>query len=187
MTDREIFEIAPCLKNGPLSEFGLKLIHEINHIPKSISGDIFKTWVTYYIFKAKEESFKKAHDPTFEILESFQKQIEFIKSFNELNLDLFFTTTIEEKSRKSINEVEMETGSHYGNLFKDFDANKYFNEATELLKIRLERNKVFPENIESKTVLDAGCGGGRYSAAWKQLGAKEVTGVDFSEIGLKNA
>ncbi|WP_026953128.1 class I SAM-dependent methyltransferase [Algoriphagus mannitolivorans] len=187
MTKEEIEKIAPCLKNGPLSELGMKLIEEVNQIPKSISGDVLKTWLTYYIFRAKEEAFKKPGDPTNEILESFQKQTEFIKSFNHLDLDLFFTTSIEEKSRQSIEEIESETGSHYGNLFKNFDADKYFNEATELLKIRLERNGIFPDDISSKTVLDAGCGGGRYSVAWKQLGAQKVTGVDFSKIGIESA
>lgn len=187
MTTNEIHEMAPCLKKGPLSELGMKLIHEVNKIPKSISGDVLKTWITYYIFRAKEEAFKKKEDPTKEILENFQKQIEFIKSFNNLNLDLFFTTSIEEKSRQNIEEIETETGSHYGNLFKNFNADKYFGEATELLKARLERNNIFPDNLSSKTVLDAGCGGGRYSAAWKQLGAKTVTGVDFSEIGINSA
>lgn len=31
-----------------------------------------------------------------------------------------------------------------------------------------------------KRVADIGCGGGIYSVAWAELGAKEVTGVDFS-------
>lgn len=32
-----------------------------------------------------------------------------------------------------------------------------------------------------KHVVDVGCGGGIYSAAWADLGAKAVTGIDFSE------
>ncbi|MAD12490.1 MAG: hypothetical protein CMC04_07205 [Flavobacteriaceae bacterium] len=175
------------LQNGPLKDLGRKLVNEINKIDKSIYGDVIKTWVTYYIFKAKENAFKKNEDPTKEILENFQKQIEFVNSFRKLNLDLFFTNHIEDKSRKNLEEIENETGSHYGNLFKNFDEDKYFNEAKKLLQIRLERNNIFPENLSSKTVLDSGCGGGRYSVAWKQLGAKKVVGVDFSETGIKNA
>src|SRR5260370_21769323 len=32
-----------------------------------------------------------------------------------------------------------------------------------------------------KRVADIGCGGGIYSRAWRELGAHEVLGVDFSE------
>ena len=36
-------------------------------------------------------------------------------------------------------------------------------------------------------MLDAGCGGGRYTVAWKLLGAKTATGCDVSETGLADA
>jgi len=34
---------------------------------------------------------------------------------------------------------------------------------------------------QGKIVLDVGCGGGIYTRAWKQSGAKQVIGMDFSE------
>jgi ubiquinone/menaquinone biosynthesis C-methylase UbiE len=40
---------------------------------------------------------------------------------------------------------------------------------------------------QGKTVLDIGCGGGIYSRAWVQLGAKQVIGIDFSESMLQAA
>ena len=76
MTKNEIHKMAPCLKDGPLSDLGMKLIHQVNQIPKSISGDVLKTWITYYIFRAKEEAFKKQEDPTKEILESIQANVQ---------------------------------------------------------------------------------------------------------------
>jgi ubiquinone/menaquinone biosynthesis C-methylase UbiE len=39
----------------------------------------------------------------------------------------------------------------------------------------------------NKRVADIGCGGGIYSAAWADLGAAEVVGVDFSEPILRTA
>ena len=39
----------------------------------------------------------------------------------------------------------------------------------------------------NKNVLDAGCGGGRYSYAISRMGAKKVTGIDFGDEGLKFA
>jgi ubiquinone/menaquinone biosynthesis C-methylase UbiE len=39
----------------------------------------------------------------------------------------------------------------------------------------------------AKRVADIGCGGGLYSAAWADLGAAEVTGVDFSSEMVRTA
>ena len=39
----------------------------------------------------------------------------------------------------------------------------------------------------AKRVTDIGCGGGLYSAAWADLGAAEVTGVDFSAEMVRTA
>lgn len=187
MTDQQIFETAPCLKEGPLSEAGLSFVKTALKLPKSISGDIMKTWATYYIFRAKEEAFNSGEDPTPGIVSELRKQEKFLASFGALNQDLFYTSGIDEKKRENIAAVEQETGNHYGNLFKAFDADKYFGEAAQLLKNRLDSNDIFPEDLGSKSVLDAGCGGGRYSAAWKKLGAGEVTGVDFSDVGIASA
>ncbi|HEC91971.1 MAG TPA: class I SAM-dependent methyltransferase [Candidatus Atribacteria bacterium] len=42
-------------------------------------------------------------------------------------------------------------------------------------------------NIQGKAVLDAGCGTGVASIAFKKLGAKKVVGIDLSEDSLKTA
>lgn len=84
-------------------------------------------------------------------------------------------------------EVKSHTGMHYGNLFKEFDHKSYFNEAKELLKTRLDRNDVVISNLQTAKLLDQGCGGGRYTTAWKLLGVKEAVGLDFSESGLADA
>lgn len=41
--------------------------------------------------------------------------------------------------------------------------------------------------VQNKQVLDIGCGGGLYTAVFAELGAAEVTGVDFSMEMLKSA
>ena len=187
MTDQQIFDMAPCLESGPLGEKGLPFVKAALEVPKTIPGDILKTWATYYVFRAKEEAFNGGEDPTGGITTALAEQQHFLQCFQQLQLELFRTTGIDEKTRENIAAVELETGNHYGNLFKAFDADKYFGEAAELLGNRLRANDIFPEDLGSKTVLDAGCGGGRYSAAWKQLGAGKVVGADFSEVGIASA
>ena len=48
--------------------------------------------------------------------------------------------------------------------------------------------KIFTdEEILNKTVLDIGCGTGIYSLIFKQKGARNITGIDFSESSIKTA
>lgn len=76
------------------------------------------------------------------------------------------------------------TATHYGHLWGGFSPEHYFGEATALLRARFERNGFDLSNAGSERVLDAGCGGGRYSVALKQLGFAEVVGVDWSTQGI---
>ncbi len=83
--------------------------------------------------------------------------------------------------------VENVTGNHYGRLFSAFSTESFWQETVHLLKTRLDRNGIDITNIGQMKVLDAGCGGGRYTVAWRQLGAKAAVGVDISSIGLESA
>ena len=56
-----------------------------------------------------------------------------------------------------------------------------------LLRQRLERNRYPMERMVTARCLDSGCGNGRYTVALSKLGAKEVWGVDFSEINVADA
>jgi ubiquinone/menaquinone biosynthesis C-methylase UbiE len=116
-------------------------------------------------------------------LKSLIDELQTTNSFVQL-----MNSCIEEQTNEIFeDEVKSHTGQHYGNLFKDFDHQSYFNEAKELLKTRLDRNDVLIPNLNKARVLDQGCGGGRYTTAWKLLGVREAIGLDFSEIGLIDA
>ncbi len=84
-------------------------------------------------------------------------------------------------------DVKEVTGRLYSSLFTKFDAASYFNEATDLLKERIERNDVGFEWFKGKKGLDAGCGGGRYTVALSQLGAKKMTGIDYGKDNIADA
>jgi SAM-dependent methyltransferase len=84
-------------------------------------------------------------------------------------------------------EIAEATGQHYGRLFSAFSDRSYWDEPLRLLRTRLQRNGIELSNIGSARVLDAGCGGGRYTVAWRLLGAEEVVGIDISETGLADA
>jgi ubiquinone/menaquinone biosynthesis C-methylase UbiE len=83
--------------------------------------------------------------------------------------------------------VEGVTGDHYGRLFREFSSTSYWEEPTRLLSLRLTRNAVNFDRLNEMEVLDAGCGGGRYTVAWRLLGTKRAVGVDVSTIGVEDA
>ena len=72
----------------------------------------------------------------------------------------------------------------YNSIWQDFKVDQN-DEATSLLFKRWTCNKAPFSLIENKTVLDMGCGSGRYSCALLRLGAKEVVGVDMHKPRLK--
>ena len=84
-------------------------------------------------------------------------------------------------------DIETITGTHYGRLFETFSAQSYWEEPKELLRARLTRNEIDLTALPRQNVLDAGCGGGRYTVAWRLLGARSVTGVDISPINIASA
>lgn len=183
--DQDVFEIAPCLQSGPLSSAGLALVEAAKELPQVVPADVARTWATYYVFIAKERAFRGDSDPTPGLTKAMEQQARFLPELGQLDLGML--TVAESTGSGDSSDVEAYTGDHYGNLFKDFDAASYFGEATKLLRARLERNGCLPADLRAKVVLDAGCGGGRYTVAWQQLGAKEAVGVDFSDVGIESA
>ncbi|HLD58104.1 MAG TPA: class I SAM-dependent methyltransferase [archaeon] len=69
---------------------------------------------------------------------------------------------------------------NYAICWKDFKE-KQVQEATCLLKKRFKANNLSLDLAKGKTVLDVGCGSGRYSLALLKFGAKKVYGIDINE------
>jgi len=93
----------------------------------------------------------------------------------------FAATTLDQSEGATQQDV---TATHYGHLWGGFTPEHYFGEATELLRARFERNGFDLARAGSQRMLDAGCGGGRYSVALKKLGFGEVVGLDWSAQGI---
>ncbi len=187
MYREEIFAIAPCLKEGPLAQAGLKFIETALKMDDSNYSGVLKTWATHYLFVSVEAAFKGSADPTPAITSVLNQLADLFATAAQLNTNFLGAANALHGALDTIEAKEAETGDHYGNLFKAFDDDHYFEEAASLLRTRLARNGIDLDQVCNWDVLDAGCGGGRYSAAWAKLGAKSVTGVDFSEIGIQTA
>ena len=82
--------------------------------------------------------------------------------------------------------IEEKTGHLFGQLWPSYDQS-LFDESVALIFQRFAKSGFDLDWFKGKTILDAGCGGGRACIAFSKLGAKEVVGIDLSKKGLVDA
>lgn len=187
-TVQSMEEIVDCIKTRTYGDSPLNLIRYYESLPNDSFHDYLRSLSIPYLFHAFEKMVQSAENP----IVLFSKKLEQLHScISELaansSLKGLMNEGFETANTQFDAEVKNHTGQHYGNLFKEFDQRSYFEEARNLLNIRLVRNNVDLDNLTNQTLLDQGCGGGRYTVAWKLLGAKHCTGIDFSDIGIEDA
>ena len=187
MTD---LEIAPCLAEGPLTECGLAFTNAARDLGAQPFASILRAWCVPSLFTRMEQLLDNGEDPVDGINLALRDLTKFLSQANAVGFKLVETngnrsTLIgDDSTNKDVKEL---TGDHYGNLFKEFSSRSYWDEPVNLLEQRLVRNGISLSEVQNKSVLDSGCGGGRYSAAWRLLGANPVVGVDISPININDA
>jgi ubiquinone/menaquinone biosynthesis C-methylase UbiE len=82
--------------------------------------------------------------------------------------------------------VEQSTSDLYSELWLGYDADVLTAESRQLIGRRIPQS-VIDRQILGRTVLDLGCGSGRYSIALAFLGARAVTGVDYQNKSYRRA
>jgi SAM-dependent methyltransferase len=142
-----------------------------------------------HLFNGMEQVFASNREPIRGVNDLFDKLTSFLKAaaacgFNQLGALLIHKGAVDESD---FSAIESATGEHYGRLFQTFSDSSFWDEPVALLRLRLERNEIDLACLPEQEVLDAGCGGGRYTVAWRLLGAKRAVGVDISRIGLAGA
>ena len=106
-------------------------------------------------------------------------------SFLELTYNFGSYNLKFKKNKKK--KLLIETGIVYGNFWKKFSKKENLNSKNYILE-RFRQFKSFKNNFfKNKSIIDVGCGGGRYTNALTLLGAKKVVGIDYSDDGLKIA
>ena len=125
----------------------------------------------------KMENTRKCLETCITILEQTQK----IGSYFDIpnNLVIFF-----EKYQKNTISEDEETQNVYGSLWKELDEKYLIDETKNELSNIFEKNGRTLNELKGKTVLDMGCGSGRFTLALASLGASHVTGVDLGKTGL---
>ncbi|HEX3008279.1 MAG TPA: class I SAM-dependent methyltransferase [Bacteroidales bacterium] len=190
MIEKQYEEMAPCLQSGPITVSANAFVESALSLGNTRFASIMRALCVPYIFGELEKIFASGTDPVEGLNRILQELTNFLKTAPQAQFSALVasgSTNQEETISGSVQDIEKITGSHYGNLFRNFSDKSYWQEPTQLLKTRLERNGINLNRLADCLVLDAGCGGGRYTVAWKQLGAASVIGVDISDIGIADA
>jgi ubiquinone/menaquinone biosynthesis C-methylase UbiE len=181
-------QIAPCLVEGPLAEVSRAFVEAARDLGTARWASVFRAMCVPYVFSGMESIFAGHGDPVPDVNEMLGDITAFLRSATHRRFPGKLSLQgAEGPPELSEADVEAITGNHYGNLFKDFSKQAFWEEPAGLLQTRLERNGIDVGEIQGKEVLDAGCGGGRYTYAWKGLGASRAVGIDVSPLGLETA
>jgi ubiquinone/menaquinone biosynthesis C-methylase UbiE len=184
-----VSEIVDCIQTKMYDETPEKILLMYDSLRKDQFSDYFRILAVPFLFHKTEAIFKSEKEPKALFIDVLNELMDSVhNSINNPHINSLLLNSFENYSFENYgDEVKNHTGQHYGNLFKEFDQKSYFEEAKELLETRLRRNEVEIVNIENLVLLDQGCGGGRYTVAWKLLGVNKAVGIDFSDIGLSDA
>lgn len=174
---------APCLEAGPLAEAGRKLIAAGDGIGDGLRAADARARTVRRLFDGMEAAFAIAGDPLPPLLATLEAAAaELTRTDGAAPADGH-----DGGDTRDAGDIAEVTGEHYGQLFTAFSSPSYFAEPLNLLRIRLKRNGLSSSAWTGRCVLDAGCGGGRYTVAWRMLGARQTVGVDISDSGIADA
>lgn len=82
---------------------------------------------------------------------------------------------------------EPKTQKLYGALWDQFDTSVYIEEASRILRERFAATGFLDSIAPGSTLLDAGCGSGRYTMALARLTPARVIGLDLGATSLERA
>ena len=87
--------------------------------------------------------------------------------------------------------MDMKNSRSIGNIYRKEEVGVYYEMIGRNIEARSDDDKylvgILPNNLKGKSVLDIGCGNGRYADLFCKLGAEEVIGFDLSEEMIAEA
>lgn len=184
--DSKLFAIAPCLEAGDIAVAGRDVIGAAAALGNGRAASALRAWGVVLVFEGMERAFAGPDNPTPSIHAVLRRLAYLFRVAKVSGLDRVGSAVAGASDDSDVSIAEV-TGQHYGELFRNFATHSYREEPMRLLMARLSRNNVQLPQLHEQVVLDAGCGGGRYTLAWRLLGAKQAVGVDISETGLADA
>lgn len=181
-------EIATCLTDGLIADAAQGAILAARALGRTRWASLARASSVAYLFGRMETVFASDEEPVEGLRRALDELTGFLEAATRSGFSALGETSEKEFDRsEDPNHLEGVTGEHYGKLFKEFASTSFWDEPLRLLSVRLSRNEVDTSSIKGKEVLDAGCGGGRYTVAWRELGAGRAVGIDVSSIGVQDA
>ncbi len=180
--------IVPCLDGGMIAAAAAaRAIAAADRLGPARWASHARAWTVALLFDAMECAFASDREPTEAINEALDRIAAFADAAADAGFARLGAPDAAADAGAAAADIAETTGAHYGPLFQAFSSTAFWEEPARLLRTRLERNGIPLDRIRGATVLDSGCGGGRYSAAWHLLGAGPVTGIDVSPTGIADA
>lgn len=187
MTARD-YEMAPCLRDGPLAGAGRELVRTARGLGTSALASIWRAWTVPALYDGMDRVFANDDDPTPQIVDLLRRLTETLDRQRGVGWEaLLGSPAPAALPPDDERDLQQLTGDHFSNLFAEFSTDRFFEQPLEKFCTRLERNGVSRDVFAGKTVLDAGCGAGRFSVAMRRLGASSVTGIDIAPTNIVTA
>ncbi|MEP0942326.1 MAG: methyltransferase domain-containing protein [Rhizobiaceae bacterium] len=142
---------------------------------------------TLNLFLWHLEAFETNEDPVPLFAKKFNAAADFISASNTdpVNQGLFPTSvsqTVDEDGFENL------ISGLFSDVWIEMSDDIYFEQSYNFTRERFEKNQIDPEQVfGGKTVVDGGCGGGKFSATLARLGASKVIGIDIGKKGLEFA
>jgi ubiquinone/menaquinone biosynthesis C-methylase UbiE len=179
--------MAPCLDEGLIAGTAQEAVVAARNLGASKWASLARAWCVPYLFDGMEAIFDTGEEPVSRINRLLAELARFLNLAISSGFAELGCTNKGDLPQRYDSDIEDVTGEHYGRLFREFSPASYWDEPVDLLSLRLSRNEIDTTSLDAKEVLDAGCGGGRYTVAWRLLGAGRAVGIDLSPLNIADA
>jgi ubiquinone/menaquinone biosynthesis C-methylase UbiE len=178
-----------CLANGaPHSQEAAALCELFASLPDDAVYDFIRCYITFDLYQRSERLQEDVHFTIAAYRELLSSAVEMAKLLLANQGVYQHKLSVATEDSSGDQDLVDATQSHYSTLFGQFDDAYYYDQSRVLLQERyFERNGLEIPFLQQKTALDGGCGGGRFSLVLKQMGFKDVHGIDFSAANINTA
>ena len=147
------FLTVPGFAASPVVEPGNELIGACRRLGGSQAAAILRAWCVLRIILAREAIFDSNQEPVAALGKLFAATARLYNDLAETGLAALGRPA-SDVVKLSAPSVETVTGEHYGNLFREFSQESYWDEPVRLLRTRLERNDIDVRRLAGRAVLD---------------------------------
>jgi len=148
---------------------------------------LVKIYVSTNLFLWHLDAFERDDDPVPLFINKMNAATKLLRLIQESKFGgNYFPLTTDIKQDE--NEFESHVSGLFSDIWLDMTDDIYFDQSYEFTKERFLKNGIDPNDFfNKKIVLDAGCGGGKFSTAIAKFGASKVIGLDIGKEGLEFA